>query len=92
MDENLKHFLRFLFRRRYIGGKHTPENKFIKRVSRNMRPEDSRAFDKDYKQLINGGFVIRLKKRTGKGSDWHVSLNPEKIDELSEMFDFDEDD
>ncbi len=90
MDENLKKFLKILLKKRYIGGKHTPESRFIKVIMQNARPESCRSFDKEYGQIINEGFVFRLKKRTGKGSDWHVSLNPEKLGELSELLSFDE--
>ena len=31
------------------------------------------------------GYIISEKKMTGKGSDWHISLNPRKIEEIMEL-------
>ena len=42
-------------------------------------------FEKEYRDTINNQLILKIKKRTGKGSDWHVSLNPRKLKELYEM-------
>jgi hypothetical protein len=48
------------------------------------RAYDRSEFDKAYKEIINQGLILRMKKRTGKGSDWHISINPKKIKEVYE--------
>ena len=40
---------------------------------------------KEYRDAINNHLILKIKKRTGKGSDWHISLNPRKLKELYEM-------
>ncbi|MFH1637671.1 MAG: hypothetical protein ABIB71_04585 [Candidatus Woesearchaeota archaeon] len=34
---------------------------------------------------INNQLILKTKKRTGKGSDWHISLNPRNLKEVYEM-------
>jgi hypothetical protein len=87
MNPALRAILVFLLNRRYIGGKHTPEKILIKRKTQWVKEKNE--FKKEYKQIINEGFVLRCRKRTGKGSDWHISLNPRKLQGLIERIDQD---
>jgi len=32
--------------------------------------------------VTNAKIILRVKKKTGKGSNWHISLNPRKLKEL----------
>lgn len=84
MHDALKIILTHLINKKYIGGRHAFEGRLINLKTRHVDHADSREFDKEYRILINGGFIFRLKKRTGKGSDWHISLNPRKLKELKE--------
>ena len=67
-----------------IGGKHTPEEKLIKSKTKWLESDEKKEFEKEYKQTINNSIILRSKKMTGKGSDWHVSLNPRRLKELYE--------
>ena len=67
-----------------MGGKHTPEEKLIKSKTKWLEADKVREFEKEYKQIVNEGIILRSKKMTGKGSDWHVSLNPRTLKELYE--------
>ena len=72
-----KIILRKLYRRRIIGGKHTA----VEHLTKGM-PRHAAGFAKDaIKELIKEGFI--LAKQTSYGLQ--VSLNPEKIDEISKI-------
>jgi len=71
--------------KRIIGGSHTPENKLITSKTKWLNKKEIKEFEKEYKQIINNKIIIRLKKRTKKSSDWHISLNSKKLKELSEL-------
>jgi hypothetical protein len=81
MNDALKNILLNLLHNRIICGRHTPERIALSRVSI-LRPYERREFFKDYKSLINQGYIFRQKKRTGKGYEEHISLNPEHIEEI----------
>jgi len=79
--------LRKLIRANVWGGKHTPFD-FIK----NGIPEHYRnthqgrkVIEKILKECINNEWIFVLSKRTGKGSDDHISLNPRKVSEIMEF-------
>lgn len=84
MHDALKIILTHLINKKYMGGRHTFEDRLIRLKTRHIERAERKEFDKEYKMLINEGFILRLKKRTGKGSDWHISLNPGKLKELKE--------
>jgi len=42
-----------------------------------------KAIHEAVKELNNSGWIIILKKKTGKGSDLHVSINPRAIKDIS---------
>ena len=71
--------------KRIIGGSHTPEGKLIASKTKWLNKKEIKQFEKEYKQIINNKIIIRLKKRTKKSSDWHISLNSKKLKELSEL-------
>ena len=85
MNRGLRAVMLFLLNRRYIGGKHFPEKNIVKAKTRYLQKKEMRDFEKEYKEVVNAVFLLRSKKRTGKGSDWHISLNPNKLKELLEM-------
>ncbi len=72
-----KIILRKLFRRRVIGGKHTAIEHLTKGLPKHVVGEAKNAVE----DLIKEGMI--LSKPTGYGL--HVSLNPEKIDEISRI-------
>ena len=37
------------------------------------------------KELVNDGWIIIVLKKTGKGSDEHVSLNQRKVQEIQQF-------
>ena len=72
-----KIILRKLYRRRVIGGKHTAIEHLTKGLPRHV----AGAAKEIIKELIKQGFIIP--KSTSYGLQ--VSLNPEKIDEISKI-------
>ena len=72
-----KVILRKLFRRRIIGGKHTA----IEHLTRGLPKHASGAAKDVAKELIKEGLI--LAKPTSYGLQ--VSLNPEKINEISKI-------
>ncbi|MBW2994901.1 hypothetical protein KY312_00975 [Candidatus Woesearchaeota archaeon] len=85
MNNALRAVLMFLLNKRYIGGKHTLEDKLVKSKIKWLGAKERSEFKKEYKKLLNEGIILRAKKRTGKGSDWHICLNPRKLQYLIEM-------
>ncbi|MBS3166572.1 hypothetical protein J4444_05615 [Candidatus Woesearchaeota archaeon] len=77
-----------------MGGKHTPFD-FIK----NGIPEHYRnthkgqkVLEEIVKELINSGWIIITAKRTGKGSEDHISLNPRKVSEIRQFLESESED
>jgi hypothetical protein len=85
MNGALKAMIMFMLNKRYIGGKHFPEDKLVNSRTKWLQKEELKEFEKEYKELINTQFILKTKKRTGKGYDWHVSLNPRKLKEMYEL-------
>ncbi|MBT4824344.1 hypothetical protein HN695_00085 [Candidatus Woesearchaeota archaeon] len=81
----IKTILEDMYLFKYIGGRHTPEKKFLRKIIIILDKKQRREFIKEYKQIINDGLIIREFKRTKKGMDWHISLNPRKIKEIQEV-------
>ena len=76
-----------LLRSNIIGGKHIPLDfikKSIPEIYRNTH-SGKKSFAHALKDLLNNQWLIIAKKRTGKDYDYHVSLNPRKIDEINEF-------
>ena len=72
-----KIILRKLYRRRVIGGKHTA----VEHLTKGLPKHVAGAAKEAVKELIKEGFI--LPKQTSYGLQ--VSLNPEKIDEISKI-------
>ena len=85
MNKVLESIVIYLINKRYIGGKHNPENELIKSKTKWVDKKEKKEFEKEYKKMVNYCFILRIKKRTGKGTDWHICLNPRKLKELNEM-------
>ncbi len=69
------------------GGAHTPLENIIHHLPDEFLHDKKgqKAIDEAVKYLNNAGWLIILKKRTGKGSDLHVSINPRAIKEIAEF-------
>ena len=82
MNNALKALLYFLLNKHIIGAKHFPEKKLIRSKTKYLKPPEQKEFEKEYKELLKQEFIQRFKKRTGKGSEWHISLNPRTLKEV----------
>ena len=82
-----KLILQKLVRADVWGGKHTPFDFVIKGISGHYRNthKGKRAIEKALKELLNDEWILILTKRTGKGSDDHISLNPRKVSEIKQF-------
>ncbi|OGV93002.1 hypothetical protein A3B57_00755 [Microgenomates group bacterium RIFCSPLOWO2_01_FULL_47_10] len=85
MEAATEAILQFLVNKRYIGRRHFPEKKLISSRTKWLSKEERRAFEKEYKTLLSENYLTRTKKRTGKGTEWHIALNPRKIREIYEV-------
>lgn len=79
--------LQKLVRSNVWGGKHTPLDYVIKGVPEHYRNthQGKKKVENVLKELINDEWIIILAKRTGGGSDSHVSLNPRKVSEIKQF-------
>jgi len=82
LDKVARSVLLTLLNRRCIGGKHTSEDAVIKQKTKWLNKSEFKEFEFEYTQLIRNEILIRLKKRTGKSADWHISINPRKLGEV----------
>ena len=87
MQRAIKTIIFVLLNKKKIGGAHIPEDKVLKRL---RWIKDRKDFEKEYKHLVNQGYILRQKKKTGKGSDWHISLNPKHLKELYNLLEGEE--
>lgn len=73
-----------LIRSNMWGGKHTPLDFIRKGIPEHYRNthQGIRTFDRMIKELVKDEWVIILLKRSGKGSDEHISLNPRKVGDI----------
>ena len=74
-----------LVKKEKFGGAHTPLDNAIRNLPDDFLHDKKgrRAIDDAIKELANAGWIIVQRKRTGKGSDLHVSINPRAIKEIS---------
>ena len=86
-DTIKKLILQKLVRSNTWGGKHTPIDFIVKGVPEHYRNthRGRKSIEKVLKYLANDGWIILLAKRTGKGSDEHISLNPRKVSEIKQF-------
>lgn len=85
ISHEIKNALTILFNKKYIGNAHVPEEFIMKRLKNVHDKKLRRQIADEWKWLENEGYITRMKKRTSKGTDFHVSLNPKKIFEVKEM-------
>ncbi len=82
-----KLILQKLVRANIWGGKHTPFD-FVKNgipgYYRNTH-QGQKTIERTLKALVNDGWITLLQKKTGKGSNEHVSLNSRKVAEITEF-------
>ena len=71
------------------GGAHTALDNIRRSLPDHLREskEGNRNIEKAIKSLVNLGFILVGKKRTGKGSDIHISLNTRTKKEIYEFID-----
>lgn len=76
-----------LVRANVWGGKHIPLEFIKKGIPEHYRNTHKglKIIEEVLKQLINAEWVIILSKRTGKGSDEHISLNPRMVAEIKQF-------
>lgn len=84
-----KFILRELIKRRKIGNSHIPLDSVTHHLSDEFLKQKrvQKIIKSTLKELVNNGMVIVLKKKTGKGSDLHISVNPRKIKEVAGLLD-----
>ena len=82
MNKALKTILMILINRKCIGGVHTPEKRLIVSKIKYLDANDRKQFKREYKKMIDIGYIIREKKKTGKGTGWHITLNPRRIGDI----------
>lgn len=82
-----KLILQKLIRVNVWGGKHIPFDFVVKGVPEHYRNthKGKKTIEKALKELTNNRWIVILSKRTGKGSDNHVSLNPRKVSEIKQF-------
>lgn len=83
MNSALRAILIFLLNRHYIGGKHFPEKKLIVSRTKWLSRIQKKEFEKEYRMVLP--YLIRMKKRTGRGTEWHISINPRHLAEIGEL-------
>ena len=78
-----------LIRSNIWGAKHTPLYYVLKSIPEHFRNNHNgkKIIEKVLKDLLNDELVIILFKKTGKGSDQHISLNPRKVSEIKQFLD-----
>lgn len=74
-----------LTKRGKFGGAHTPLDNAIRNLPDEFLHDKKgrRVIDDAIKELANAGWITVQRKRTGKGSDLHVSINPRAIKGIS---------
>jgi len=82
-----KLILQKLVRGNIWGGKHIPLNFIRKGIPGHYRNTNKgqKALSQALKELSNTGWITIILKRTGKGSDEHLSLNPRKVQEIKQF-------
>ena len=82
-----KLILQKMIRSKVWGGKHTPLDFVAKGIPEHYQKthQGKKAVEKVLKQLLNDSWIIIVLKRTGKGSENYVSLNPQKVSEIKQF-------
>ena len=79
-----KIILEFLVKKHCIGGVHTPLDR-VKSCVQQHSKQDKKEFEKALHELVTDEWIVVMNKRTGKGSDLHISINPRKIEEVDDF-------
>jgi hypothetical protein len=84
-----KLILQKLIRANIWGGKHIPLDFVMKGLPEHYRNthKGKKAIDDVIKELVRDEWVNLATKKTGKGTDEHVSLNPRKVAEIRQFLD-----
>ena len=85
--EGIKEFIiRKLVNNNVWGGKHIPIDFITKSLPEHFRNthKGQRLIEKTMKELVNDGLIFVIDKRTGKGSNKHISLNPRKVADIKQ--------
>jgi len=90
MNKAIRALLETMLSHRKIGASHTPEHRIIVSKTKRLDKDEKKQFGEAYKSLKNQGIILFAKKRTGKGFDWHISLNPSNVNYVNEMLEEDE--
>ena len=79
--------LQKLVRANVWGGKHMPLDFVTRGIPEHYRNTHmgQKVIEKTMKDLVSGEWVFIIIKRTGKGSNHHVSLNPRKVHEIRQF-------
>ncbi|MAH06731.1 hypothetical protein CMI38_00590 [Candidatus Pacearchaeota archaeon] len=87
----IKLILNKLIRANIWGGKHIPLHYIKNGIPEYFRNSNHgrKEFEKAIKQMINNNWILMGKKKTGKGVDYHISLNPSKASEIRKLFEED---
>ncbi len=87
IDSLKRLILQKLVRGNIWGGKHKPLDFVKKGIPEHYRNthQGRKAVEEALKELVNAEWIILLSKRTGKGADDHVSLNPRKVAEIRQF-------
>ena len=82
-----KLILQKLIRSNTWGGKHTPLQFIMKGLPEHYRNQHNgkKVIEKALKDLTNEEWIARVTKKTGKGSDEHITLNPRKVHEIQQF-------
>lgn len=64
-----------------IGGVHTPLDR-VKSCIELHSKQDKKEFEEAVRELVKDAWIFVMNKRTGKGSDIHLSINPRKTNEI----------
>ncbi len=74
--------LEFLVKKGCIGGAHTPLDR-VRSCTEMHSKQDKKEFEEALEDLIRNEWVFVLNKRTGRGSDEHISINPRAMKEIA---------
>tara|TARA_Y100000310_G_scaffold316095_1_gene367445 strand:- start:1804 stop:2046 length:243 start_codon:yes stop_codon:yes gene_type:complete len=76
--------LRRLFSHKCVGKKHLPERICLGWI-KNVTSEKLRIVRKEWQDLKNMGWILMSKKRTGKSSSIHISINPRHLKDIARV-------
>ena len=89
MEENTlkKLILQKLIRGNIWGGKHKPLDFVHNGLPDHYRNthQGKKMIERAVKNLLNDQWIILLPKRTGKSTEDHLSLNPQKVSEIRQF-------